>query len=204
MALFGGPIGRSDDPQRAVFAALAIDKRMRQLALELATANLPNPDVGIGVNTPRVVAGNIGSPTQLNYTVLGDGVNLASRLESLTKRYQVPVIVGETTAVHARNLVYLELDKVRVLGKTTAVRIFQPLGTADQLDLDVRNFVERHHRALALFCARQWSAANDIFLALASQPGYARVAEIYLAYLGDFIASEPTDDWDGAFTLNDK
>ena len=204
MALFGGPIGRSDDPQRAVFAALAIDKRMRQLALELATENLPNPDVGIGVNTSRVVAGNIGSPTRLNYTVLGDGVNLASRLESLTKRYQVPIIVGETTAVHARNLVYLELDKVRVLGKTTAVRIFQPLGTADQLDLDVRNFVERHHRALALFCARQWSAANDIFLALASQPGYARVAEIYLAYLGDFIASEPTDDWDGAFTLNDK
>ena len=204
MALFGAPIGRSDDPQRAVLAALAIDQRMRQLALELATENLPNPGVGIGVNTSRVVAGNIGSPTRLNYTVLGDGVNLASRFESLTKRYQVPIIVGETTAVHARNLVYLELDKVRVLGKNTAVRIFQPLGLADQLDLDVRNLVERHHRALALFRARQWNAAKDIFLALASQPGYARVAEIYLGYLGDFIASEPADDWDGVYALSDK
>ena len=204
MALFGAPIGRSDDPQRAVLAALAIDKHMRQLALDLASENLPNPDVGIGVNTSRVVAGNIGSPTRLNYTVLGDGVNLASRLEALTKRYQVPIIVGETTTIQARNIVYLELDKVRVLGKNTAVRIFQPLGLNEQLDLGVRNLVERHHRALALFRARQWNAAKDIFEALANSPGYSRVAEIYLGYLNNFISSEPAEDWDGAYTLNDK
>ncbi|MBC7623444.1 MAG: adenylate/guanylate cyclase domain-containing protein, partial [Aeromicrobium sp.] len=122
----------------------------------------------------------------------------------LTKRYRVPIIVGETTAVHARNLVYLELDKVRVLGKNTAVRIFQPLGLVDQLDLRVRNLVQRHHRALALFRARQWSAAKDIFVSLATEPGYQRVAEIYLTYLRDSIASEPPADWDGAFTLSDK
>ena len=204
MALFGAPIGRSDDPQRAVLAALAIDARMRQLAKELAEEHLPNPDVGIGVNTARVVAGNIGSPTRLNYTVLGDGVNLASRLEGLTKRYQVSIIVGETTAANARNLVYLELDKVRVLGKTRAVRIFQPLGPAAQLDLEMRNLVDRHHRALALFRARKWATAETIFAELAPVARYARIAEIYLGYVREYIANEPGADWDCAFTLSDK
>ena len=204
MALFGAPIDRTDDPQRAVLAALAIDKRMRLLTAELAAEHLPNPDVGIGINTSRVVAGNIGSPTRLNYTVLGDGVNLASRLESLTKRYGVPIIVGEVTAAHARNLVYLELDKVRVWGRNTAVRIFQPLGPADQLNPVQREMVERHHRALLLFRARNWTAAEDIFRALGPLPGYARIAEIYLGYLSQFSVREPDENWDGAFTLSDK
>ena len=204
MALFGAPIDRTDDPQRAVLAALAIDKRMRLLTAELAAEHLPNPDVGIGINTSRVVAGNIGSPTRLNYTVLGDGVNLASRLESLTKRYGVPIIVGEVTAAHARNLVYLELDKVRVWGRNTAVRIFQPLGPAHQLDPVQREMVERHHRALLLFRARNWTAAEDIFRALGPLPGYARIAEIYLGYLSQFSVREPDENWDGAFTLSDK
>ncbi|MCY7388273.1 MAG: HAMP domain-containing protein [Burkholderiales bacterium] len=204
MALFGAPIGRTDDPQRAVRAAIAIDKRMRELAGTLASEQLPNPDVGIGVNTSRVVAGNIGSPTRLNYTVLGDGVNLASRFESLTKRYRVPLIVGETTVTQTRDLVYLELDKVRVIGKSKAVRIFQPLGSADQLDAGMRNLVDRHHRALALFRARSWNAAEDIFRALAPLPGYARIAAIYLDYLNEFFVRKPADDWDGAFTLSDK
>ncbi len=204
MALFGAPIGRADDPQRAVHAALAIDKRMRQLARELATEKLPNPDVGIGINTSRVVAGNIGSPSRLNYTVLGDGVNLASRLESLTKRYQVPIIVGEQTAAAARNFAYLELDKVRVLGKTTAARLFQPVGLAGQLDPALRDLVERHHHALALFRARNWMAAEAIFRTLAQRPGYACIAEIYLGYVSEFTEREPDADWDWAFTLSNK
>ena len=204
MALFGAPIGRSDDPQRAVHAALAINKRMQQLAQELATEQLPNPDVGIGVNTSRVVAGNIGSPSRLNYTVLGDGVNLASRFESLTKRYQVPIIVGEQTAAAASNFAYLELDKVRVLGRTTAARLFQPIGAVDQLDPALRDLLERHHHALALFRGRNWMEADAIFRALARRPGYTRIAEIYLGYISEFTEREPDADWDGSFTLSNK
>lgn len=204
MALFGAPIGRCDDPQRAVLTALAIDKRMRQLCRELEAEHLPHPDVGIGVNTSRVIAGNIGSPSRLNYTVLGDGVNLASRLESLTKHYQVPIIVGEQTAAVARNFIYLELDKVRVKGKSTAVRIFQPLGPADQLEPAQRDLADRHHRALALFRARQWASAGDIFRILAAVPSHSRIAEIYLGYMREFTINEPKADWDGAFKLGNK
>ncbi len=204
MALFGAPIGRSDDPERAVLAALAIHHRIRQLAFELSQEGLPNPDVGIGVNSSRVVAGNIGSPSRLNYTVLGDGVNLASRLESLTKRYGVPIIVGEATAAQASKLVYIELDKVCVRGKSTPVRIYQPLGKPDELDEARRNLVTRHHRALALFRARSWNAAEDIFRSLRPQPGYTDIADIYLSYVADFTLTEPGDNWDGVFTLSEK
>ena len=204
MALFGAPIGRDDDPERAVLAALAINQRMRQLAFELSREGLPNPDVGIGVNSSRVVAGNIGSPSRLNYTVLGDGVNLASRMESLTKRYGVPIIVGETTAAQANKLVYLELDKVRVRGKTRPVRIYQPLGMPEQLDEVRHDLVARHHRALALFRARSWHAAEAIFRELRPIVGYSSIADIYLSYLADFTLTEPADNWDGVFTLSDK
>ena len=204
MALFGAPISRPDDPQRAVRAALAIDTRMHQLARELAAEDLPNPEVGIGVNTSRVIAGNIGSPSRLNYTVLGDGVNLASRLENLTKRYEVPILVGEATAIAARNFAYLEIDKVRVRGKSTAARIFQPLGVTNQLDPTQRDLLDRHHRALALFRARKWIAAADIFRALSKAAGYTRIAEIYLGYIDKFSAKEPGADWDGAYTLSNK
>lgn len=204
MALFGAPISRPDDPQRAVRAALAIDKRMRQLARELAAEDLPNPEVGIGVNTSRVIAGNIGSPSRLNYTVLGDGVNLASRLENLTKRYEVPILVGEATAIAARNFAYLEIDKVRVRGKSTAARIFQPLAVTNQLDPAQRDLLDRHQRALAFFRARKFLAAADIFRALSQRSGYTRVAEIYLGYIVEFSVKEPDADWDGAYTLSNK
>ena len=204
MALFGAPIRRTDDPQRAVHAALAIDQRIRELALELAAAGLPNPGVGIGVNSSRVVAGNIGSPSRLNYTVLGDGVNLASRLESLTKRYRVPIIVGEKTAAAARNIAYLELDKVRVSGKTTAVRIFQPLGLIGELDPALREPMDRHHRALELFRNRKWREAQAEFVYLRAMPGFERIAEIYLSYIAAFTTEEPGNDWDGAYTLQSK
>jgi len=204
MALFGAPIGRADDPERAVLAALAINLRMRQLASELLQEGLPNPDVGIGVNSSRVVAGNIGSPSRLNYTVLGDGVNLASRLESLTKRYGVPIIVGEATAAQASKLVYLELDKVRVVGRATPVRIYQPMGKPEQLDEVRRDLVARHHRALALFRARSWNAAEDIFRTLRPISGYTSIADVYLCYLADFTLTEPGENWDGVFTLSDK
>jgi hypothetical protein len=90
-----------------------------------------------------------------------------------------------------------------VKGKANAVRIFQPLGLADQLDSERRDLADRHHRALALFRARSWSAAEDIFRVLAPRPGYGRIAEIYLAYMKEFIKTDPGAEWDGAYTMRD-
>lgn len=204
MALFGAPIARADDAGRAMQAAMTIVARISQLGRQLAEEGLPHPDIGIGINTARVIAGNIGSASRLNYTVLGDGVNLAARLEGLTKRYQVPIVAGEKTRARLDKLVWRELDKVRVKGKTVPVRIYQPLGAAGSLSNIEAQLLDRYHDAINAYRERQWNDARDLFNALMSQPYYRRLAELYLGYVAQAESAGTADDWDGSFTLYEK
>ena len=205
MAVFGAPVTRPDDTQRAVDAALEIRKRVEALGPVLAQRGLPHPKVGVGMNTSRLVAGNIGSPTRLNYTVLGDGVNLASRLEGLTKRYHVSIVVGSRTREGARaDVVFREIDKVRVSGRSIVERIYEPLGRESDLWPAELERLKRWHQALALFRAREWRAARVAFDSLARDSGYERLVQLYLGYLREFEAKPPGPDWDASFTLYDK
>ena len=204
MALFGAPIGRMDDAQRALFAALEIDREIVNLGRELADENLPFPQVGIGINTSKVIAGNIGTASRLNYTVLGDGVNLAARLESLTKRYQVPLVVGEDAKKLVHSLVYRELDKVRVKGKKVPVRIFQPLGRVGEIDSAALQCLTEYHAAIEAFRNRDWQTAKAAIEALREVPTYRCICDLYLGYIRQFENAPPDRDWDGSFTLYEK
>ena len=204
MALFGAPVTREDDAQRAVNAALEIRRRIDRLRPELAGRGMPDPEIGIGLNTSRVVAGTIGSPSRLNYTVLGDGVNLSSRLEGLTKRYHVPVVVGNRTCENVRGVVFRELDKVRVRGRTVPERLIQPLGHEGEVPGAEIVLLERWHEALAAFRARRFDEAREQFQAFARARGYERLVSIYLGYLRALDAQPPDERWDAAFTLYDK
>lgn len=133
MALFGAPLAHADDAARAVAAALGMVECVDELNRGFTRRGLPELTCGIGIHTDRVVAGNMGSPTRLNYSVIGDGVNLASRLEGLTKRYHVPLVVSDATRRRAPGFVYRELDRVRVKGRREAVTIFQPLGRVEEV-----------------------------------------------------------------------
>ena len=204
MALFGAPIGRDDDAERALFAALEIDRQLVDLGRELAIENLPNPLVGIGVNTSRVIAGNIGTATRLNYTVLGDGVNLAARLERLTKRYQVPLVVGQETKERVSSLIYRELDKVRVKGKKVAVRIFQPIGRVGEVDSATMRLLDQYHAAIEAYRNCQWQTAKVAMIELKEVPDYKCICELYLGYIEKFENTAPDKEWDGSFTLYEK
>jgi adenylate cyclase len=204
MAMFGAPVMRPDDAQRALDCALEIRSRVAALGPVLAARGLPHPDIGIGVNTSSVIAGNIGSPTRLNYTVLGDGVNLASRLEGLTKRYHVPIVVGSLTRDSSAGIVWRELDKVRVRGKTVPERIYEPLGHDGEVSQGNLARLVRWHEALSDFRERRWTRARTVFESLAGEKSYARLASIYLGYTRDLLANPPGDDWDASFTLYDK
>ena len=204
MALFGAPVTRPDDGQRAIEAALEIRARIDRLRPELAARGMPSPEIGIGLNTSRVIAGNVGSPTRRNYTVLGDGVNLASRLESLTKRYHVPIVAGHLSRESATGIVFRELDKVRVKGKLVATRIWEPIGREGAVPEDVLAPLAVWHEALARFRARDFRTAMEGFKSLADTPGYERLVAIYLGYIRTYQADPPGDDWDAAFTLYDK
>jgi adenylate cyclase len=204
MALFGAPVTREDDAQRALTCALEIRRRVEALGPVLARRNLPHPQIGIGINTSRVIAGNIGSPSRLNYTVLGDGVNLASRLEGLTKRYHVGIVVGHATREKARGIVWRELDKVRVRGKTVPERIFEPLAREGELTPEEAAHLARWHEALEMFRLRRWELAAAGFRELAPVPGYERITFLYLGYVRDLEANPPGEGWDAAFTLYEK
>ena len=205
MAVFGAPVQRPDDAHRAIEAALEIRRRVAALGPGLAARGLPHPQVGVGLNTAECIAGNIGSPTRLNYTVLGDGVNLASRLEGLTKRYHVPIVAGARTRAGAgMEIVFRELDKVRVRGTTVAERIYEPLGRQGQLSPVELALLARWHESLELFRSGAWAAARMGFESLASERGYERLTQIYLGYLAELEGRPPAPDWDAAFTLYEK
>ena len=127
MALFGAPLALPDHANRAVACALEMTKELEHSNAAFQAKGWPELAMGIGIHTGKVVVGNMGSKDRLNYTAIGDGVNLASRLESATKEFGVPIIVSEATRQQAPGYQYKELDIIQVKGKSQSVRIFTPL-----------------------------------------------------------------------------
>ncbi len=134
MAFWGAPLRDEGHARHALAAAVDMIKALPNIQRQCEAHGWPPIRVGIGINSGPMNVGNMGSQFRVSYTVLGDAVNVASRLENLTKRYSVPVIVSETTKELADNFVYRELDTVRVEGKDTLVRIFEPIGMAEELN----------------------------------------------------------------------
>jgi adenylate cyclase len=126
MALFGAPLELPDHAARAVQCAIEMTATLEQLNREFRERGLPELGMGIGINTGVAVVGNMGSSDRLNYTVIGDNVNLASRLESATKEYQVPIIVSEATRAEITDQSFRRIDTITVKGKQEPVTIYTP------------------------------------------------------------------------------
>ena len=197
MALFGAPLGAADDPQRATETALAMVRALPGLNAQFARDGWPPLAIGIGIHTGIVVAGNIGSATRLNYTVLGDTVNLASRLEGLCKYYGVQIVVSDATMRRCSGIVFRELDLVRVKGKREAVAMYAAVGL--EADVDAAPLA-RYAQALAAYRARDFAAALALFQA-APQDATTR---IYLARCARHLEQAPPPDWDAVETLTEK
>lgn len=200
MALFGAPIGGLDDPQRAVATALAMVRAMPELNRTFTTHGWPQLAIGIGVHTGIAVAGNVGSTSRLNYTVLGDTVNLAARLEGLCKKYQVTVIVSDATARRCPLVAFRELDRVRVKGKREAVVIFEAIGYLEQIDQAQQQRLAAHHAALAQYRGGQFALAMQAFSKLPQD----EVTQIYRSRCARFLQQPPDKDWDAIETLDEK
>jgi adenylate cyclase len=200
MALFGAPIGGLDDPQRAVATALAMVQAMPELNHTFTTHGWPQLAIGIGVHTGIAVAGNVGSTSRLNYTVLGDSVNLAARLEGLCKKYQVTVIVSDATAKRCPLVAFRELDRVRVKGKREAVVIFEAIGYLEQIDQAQQQRLVAHHAALAQYRGGHFELAMHAFAALPQD----EVTALYQGRCARFLQQPPEKDWDAIETLDEK
>ena len=206
MALFGAPAHCDDAAARALQAALAMQTALAQLNAALAARGLAPLTTGIGINSDRVVVGNMGSKSRLNYTAIGDGVNLASRLESLSKRYGSRVVVSDSTRELAPDYLYLPLDTVRVKGKQQPVAIFEPLLPVREAAPELVAAVTAFAEFLRLWRLGDWqSAATQLehYAELArQQPLLANtLATLYRQRLQQ-ASHQPPADWDGIYSYD--
>lgn len=200
MALFGAPVLEADDAQRAVDTALAMEAAMPLLNTAFAQEGWPALQIGIGIHTGNAVVGNVGSETRLNYTVLGDNVNLAARLENLCKRYQVGIVVSEVTQSRCPHIAFRELDRVRVKGRREAVSIYQALGRYDAMSAEQQELLTQHELALAAYRRGEFMQAQQAFVALPEDA----VSILYRARCAKFLKHPPATDWDAIENLEEK
>jgi adenylate cyclase len=202
MAFWGAPIANEAHARDAVVAALEMQARMEPLRAQFAARGWPALTIGIGVNTGMVSVGDMGSQFRKAYTVMGDAVNLASRLEELTKLYGVGVLVGEDTRRAVPDLLCREVDRVRVRGRATPVGIYQPLGF--EADDALRERLALWHEALSLYRVRRFGDARRLFAELATVPADARLCGVFRDRCDAYEQALLPADWDGAATFTSK
>jgi adenylate cyclase len=204
MAFWGAPLPDPMHARNAIVAALEMQRTLKGLQPHFKSRNWPEIHIGVGLNTGRMSVGNMGSRIRLAYTVMGDAVNLASRLESITKEYGADIIVGEDTRAAVSDIVFREIDRVRVKGKDVAVAIFQPLGVEGEVPAEMREVVDRFHAALALYRGQEWDRAEQAFTELQSIESERRFCQLLLGRIATLRANPPGPGWDGAFTFETK
>jgi adenylate cyclase len=205
MAYFGCPVGNPAHAEKACKAALAIQQRMLALNREWAAQGLPPLRTRIGINTGVVVAGNMGTPEIFNYTVLGDTVNLASRLEGVNKEYRTLIIIGEDTYRRAKAFFETrELDWIRVKGKARPVAIYELAADKGALPLERRQMFDHFAAGLALYRQGQWRTAQSEFeAALAIDPDDGP-SSTFVQRCSQFQIQPPPPDWAAVHVMHSK
>ncbi|MGH7388051.1 MAG: adenylate/guanylate cyclase domain-containing protein [Candidatus Rokuibacteriota bacterium] len=206
MALFGVPFNGEHDADDAYRAANTMFVALRELNRHRARHGKGPIDIGVGISTGVVVVGNIGSNKRMEYTVIGDSVNLASRLESATKFYGVKVLLSEYTRRElTMRTVLREIDRLRVQGKHEPVAIYEAMDhLTDETFPNLTPTVERYADGVRLYRAREWKDALACFReALALNPD-DKPSQIYVERCEHFLESPPSDEWDGVWTMTTK
>ena len=204
MAFWGAPLPDPQHPRHAVLAALGMQAALRRLAPQFRARGWPEIRIGVGLNTGRMSVGNMGSKVRLAYTVMGDAVNLASRLEGITKQYGVDIIVGENTRNAVPDVVFREIDRVRVKGKDVAVAIYEPLGLAGEVDQAQLDEIKVFGQALRLYRAQDWDRAELQMINLQQRHPEVQLYSVYLERIAALRARPPGSGWDGAWNFETK
>ena len=203
VAMFGAPVDQPDHAVRACRASLACRKKLAQLQQGWAERGLPGIGARIGLNSGVAVVGNMGSARRFDYTMLGDTVNLAARLESANKAYGTDIMVGPHTAeLVGQQVVLRELDLVQVKGKKNGVAVYEVVAMPNDLKVADEERISRFAEALKLWRGQEFAAARDLFLQLAEK-GDAPSA-IFAARYESVLSHPPPPDWDGVFEMKSK
>jgi len=180
MAVWGAPAPTHTHAFDALSAAMDIQNEIAVLNKQFERDGLPTLNVGIGVSTGNALVGPLGSEYRMDYTVVGDTVNIAQRLEKQTRKYRVPVIVSDKTAAALPDMLFRELDTVVVKGRRQPVSMLQPLGSKENASAETRKHLDLHRLAMEASRAGDWQRATDLFSRLRDEWGPADMYELYL------------------------
>jgi adenylate cyclase len=206
MAFWGAPLPDPGQARTACLSALASVERLKTLQPRLRELGVNAPlNMRIGIHTGPAIVGMMGSPKKLNYTVIGDTVNLASRLESVNKQFGTRILVsGETIAAAGDAVVSREIDRIRVKGKTLPTRIFELVGRPGEIPETTRQGLEAFQSATQLYWKRKFQAALGQFKRAAQLLPEDMPSQIFIKRCRQFLRTPPPRGWDGVTTMTKK
>jgi len=205
MAFWGAPAPNERHATDACAAALELRRRLNQHSDE----NEPNRGarlrIRIGINTGRMLVGNIGSSERLSYTVIGDAVNVASRLEAVNKRYGTEILIGEDTRAAAGDAILVRrLDRVAVYGRTQGLAVYELLGLADQGAWQIPKWVADYEAGLDSYARRDWADAIQSFETAVTARGDDPPSRVFVERCQGYLAAPPPQDWTAVSLLTEK
>jgi adenylate cyclase len=206
MAGFGVPVPHEDDCDRAVRAAIAMIAELRRWNQQRASEGRASIDIGIGLNTDSIVSGNIGSKKRMDYTMIGDGVNLASRLEGACKTYGAHILASELTYKRLRGTYRArEIDLLLVKGKTKPIAVYEILDYhTDETYPRVSDALGRFRDGLAKYRRRDFAAAKELFSEVVEINPDDKTAQLYVKRCDLLAANPPPADWTGVWVMDTK
>ena len=206
MAAFGTPVAHDDDEDRAVRAAISMIRALNAWNVKRHADGKKPVSMGIGINTDTIVSGNIGSPKRMDYTLIGDGVNLASRLESLCKQYHACILISENTYRRLRGTYRIrEVDRVVVKGKTETVGVYEVLDYHDEDTFpNVMEVVNHFKQGLHQYRSGAWDRAIDAFTEALKLHDDEKLCRMYIERCEYLRESPPGDTWDGVWIMKSK
>jgi adenylate cyclase len=200
MSFWNAPLNQPDHAIRACRAALDLQRRGQAIRTELAKFGAPDGLVTrIGINSGQMLVGNMGSTWKFDYTVVGDAVNYAARLEAANRFYDTRILLSESTAkLVAPHFAMRKLDLLKVKGHSAAASVYELLSEAPADDT-LRRRIDAYEKALGLYQAREWSAAREILVEILRELAQDGAARMLLERIEAFQISLPPDAWDGSF-----
>jgi len=204
MAFWGAPVDDAQHARNGVLAALDMQKECKVLNEKFAARGWPTIKIGVGVNSGSVRVGDMGSQVRRAYTAMGDAVNVASRLEGRTKSYGVGILVGEGTRNLVKDVVFREVDRIKVKGKDAAVNIYEPLGLESEVDRKAQDELKIWNQALRAYRAQQWDQVEVSLLNLQRMNPHCSLYQVYAGNVSDKRRNPPPSNWDGVTVFDEK
>ena len=204
MAFWGAPVADAEHARQGVITAMAMQVELDKLRAQMLERGWPDIRIGVGVNTGSMSVGDMGSKLRKAYTVMGDAVNLSSRLEGLTRVYGVGILVGPNTKQVVKDVVFREIDRVKVKGKDEPVDIFEPIGLEGQVDTKVMDEIKLWHKALKAYRAQNWDEAEMHLLNAQRTSPECKLYQLYFERIKQCRIDPPGSDWDGVTAFKTK